>query len=43
MPSKTLIYSAEVLHLAKQGNVFGFESIGHDVNLANAEEKAGDY
>ena len=25
MPSKTLIYSAEVLHLAKQGDVFGFE------------------
>ncbi len=25
MPSKTLIYSAEVLHLAQQGKVFGFE------------------
>ena len=25
MPSKTLIYSAEVLHLARQGQVFGFE------------------
>ena len=27
MPSKTLIYSAEVLHLAKQGCVFGFENV----------------
>ena len=26
MPSKTLIYSAEVLHLAKQGQIFGFEN-----------------
>ena len=26
MPSKTLIYSAEVLHLAKQGSIFGFEN-----------------
>ncbi|MDA8989236.1 NAD(P)/FAD-dependent oxidoreductase [Opitutales bacterium] len=25
MPSKTLIYSAEVLHLAQQGDVFGFK------------------
>lgn len=25
MPSKTLIYSAEVLHLAQKGSVFGFE------------------
>jgi pyruvate/2-oxoglutarate dehydrogenase complex dihydrolipoamide dehydrogenase (E3) component len=24
MPSKTLIYSAEVLHLAQKGNIFGF-------------------
>ena len=39
MPSKTLIYSAEVLHLAKQGNVFGFESIGHDVNLAKMQKR----
>jgi pyruvate/2-oxoglutarate dehydrogenase complex dihydrolipoamide dehydrogenase (E3) component len=29
MPSKTLLYSAEILHLANQGRVFGFE----DVNL----------
>ena len=27
MPSKTLIYSAEVFHLAKQGSVFGFENL----------------
>ncbi|MGB0355074.1 MAG: FAD-dependent oxidoreductase, partial [Opitutales bacterium] len=27
MPSKTLIYSAETLHLARQGSVFGFDSI----------------
>ena len=26
MPSKTLIYSAEVLHLSKQGSMFGFEN-----------------
>ena len=25
MPSKTLIYSAEILHLAQKGNVFGFK------------------
>ena len=39
MPSKTLIYSAEVLHLAKQGNVFGFESIDHDVNLSKMQKR----
>ena len=27
MPSKTLIYSAETLHLARQGSVFGFDNI----------------
>ena len=41
MPSKTLIYSAEVLHLAKQGDVFGFEKteIKADLPAIQKEEK----
>src|SRR5512134_3061017 len=35
MPSKTLIYSAEVLHLAKQGKLFGLQIDG-----ARADMKA---
>lgn len=34
MPSKTLIYSAEVLHLAKKGKVFGFEGEMPRANLS---------
>ena len=34
MPSKTLIYSAEVLHLAKKGKVFGFSGDSPQADLA---------
>ena len=34
MPSKTLIYSAEVLHMAKKGSVFGFDGEIPRANLA---------
>jgi pyruvate/2-oxoglutarate dehydrogenase complex dihydrolipoamide dehydrogenase (E3) component len=34
MPSKTLIYSAEVLHLAQKGSIFGFEGEMPRANLA---------
>ena len=34
MPSKTLIYSAEVLHLAQKGSTFGFEGEMPKANLA---------
>ncbi len=34
MPSKTLIYSAEVLHMAQKGSVFGFDGEIPRANLA---------
>jgi pyruvate/2-oxoglutarate dehydrogenase complex dihydrolipoamide dehydrogenase (E3) component len=34
MPSKTLIYSAEVLHLAKEGAKFGLKVEGAEMNMA---------
>ena len=34
MPSKTLIYSAEVLHLAQKGKVFGFSGDSPQADLA---------
>ena len=41
MPSKTLIYSAEVFHLAKQGSVFGFENLDPkaDMSIMHARKK----
>ena len=39
MPSKTLIYSAEALHLAKQGRVFGFEAGSPWADLAAMQER----
>jgi pyruvate/2-oxoglutarate dehydrogenase complex dihydrolipoamide dehydrogenase (E3) component len=41
MPSKTLIYSAEVFHLAKQGSVFGFENLDpkSDMSIMHARKK----
>ena len=39
MPSKTLIYSAEVLHLAQQGKIFGFQ-VGEPVaDLAAMQQR----
>ena len=39
MPSKTLIYSSEVLHLAKQGGVFGFENTSLTADLALMQKR----
>ena len=39
MPSKTLIYSAEVLHLAQQGKVFGFEDRKLRADLAAMQQR----
>ena len=39
MPSKTLIYSAEVLHLAQQGKVFGFEDQKPRADLAAMQQR----
>jgi pyruvate/2-oxoglutarate dehydrogenase complex dihydrolipoamide dehydrogenase (E3) component len=39
MPSKTLIYSAETLHLARQGNVFGFKADSPVANLSAMQER----
>ena len=39
MPSKTLIYSAEALHLARQGAVFGFEAASPVADLAAMQER----
>ena len=39
MPSKTLIYSAEVLHLAQQGNMFGFEDQKPRADLAAMQQR----
>ncbi len=39
MPSKTLIYSAEVLHLAKQGELFGFKGCEPVADLAAMQKR----
>ena len=39
MPSKTLIYSAEVLHLAQQGNTFGFKGGEPVADLAAMQKR----
>ena len=39
MPSKTLIYSAEVLHLAQKGEVFGFNGGKPVANLAAMQKR----
>jgi len=39
MPSKTLIYSAEVLHLAQKGSIFGFEGETPRANLATMQAR----
>ena len=39
MPSKTLIYSAEALHFARQGDVFGFEAGSPAADLAAMQER----
>lgn len=39
MPSKTLIYSAEVLHLARHGKVFGFEDQKPRADLAAMQQR----
>ncbi len=39
MPSKTLIYSAEMLHLAKQGKVFGFECRDTRADMASIQSR----
>lgn len=39
MPSKTLLYSAEVAHRAKQGQTFGLEIPSVKVNMAELQER----
>ena len=39
MPSKTLIYSAEVLHLAQKGDLFGFKGERPVADLAAMQER----
>ena len=39
MPSKTLIYIAEVLHQAKRGNLFGLEIPSAEANLADVKKR----
>lgn len=39
MPSKTLIYSAEVLHLAQKGNLFGFKGPQPIADLAAMQKR----
>ena len=39
MPSKTLIYSAEVLHLAQKGNEFGLDIPEARVNMAKLHQR----
>ena len=42
MPSKTLIYSAEVLHLARQGQIFGFEKPSLQADMAAMQKRKRD-
>ncbi|QTN34227.1 NAD(P)/FAD-dependent oxidoreductase [Akkermansiaceae bacterium] len=39
MPSKTLIYSAEVLHLAKEGKKFGLNISGAEMDMAALHQR----
>ncbi len=39
MPSKTLIYSAEVLHLAKEGKKFGLKISGAEMDMAALHQR----
>jgi pyruvate/2-oxoglutarate dehydrogenase complex dihydrolipoamide dehydrogenase (E3) component len=39
MPSKTLIYSAEVFHLARQGSIFGFENLDPKADMAGMQSR----
>ncbi len=39
MPSKTLIYSAEILHLAQKGDIFGFNGDKPVANLAAMQKR----
>ena len=39
VPSKTLIYSAEVLHLAQQGKIFGFQGGEPLADLAAMQQR----
>lgn len=42
MPSKTLIYSAEVLHLAKEGAKFGLKIEGAEMDMAALHQRKHD-
>ncbi len=42
MPSKTLIYSAEVLHMAQKGGVFGFDGESPRANLSAMQARKKD-
>ncbi len=39
MPSKTLIYSAETLHLARQGRIFGFDGTSPRADMAAMQDR----
>ena len=39
MPSKTLIYSAEVFHLARQGSIFGFKNLDLKADMAAMQKR----
>ncbi len=39
MPSKTLLYSAEILHLSQKGNLFGFEAGTPHAVLSNMQDR----
>ena len=39
MPSKTLIYSAEMLHVTNQGKVFGFECNDIRTDMASIQRR----
>jgi len=39
MPSKTLIYSAEVFHLAGQGSIFGFKNLDPKANMVVMQKR----
>ena len=42
MPSKTLIYSAEVFHLSRQGQIFGFEESTLQADMAAMQNRKKD-
>ena len=39
MPSKTLIYSAEVFHLARQGSIFGVKNLNPKADMAGMQKR----